>query len=348
MEPSHTALSVRLATGFSIALIACRHPPAPPPTPAPTHATAPDATAVAATPVDAGSPPLSVCDRALTPHRATRATAVGDAAWSEALDSFGKCLPTPRGAWVVALDSLTPSDPDAGDVHLDGVWSVQRVDASGAVARARRETSWTDYNMLRVEHASAFDYDGDGEAEIVLYTNESAHESADSPHGEVLTFRDGAVVAYAPAAGIEPTEARDVDQDGRPDLLTVKPYDGEGDDSPSGFTYNMSGPQLVAHAVAGGQFSRDDDVAKRAARAVCPQRVANVFGATASQENAAAAVVCARIWGVPAATVAREIARRCATEDESGSPSENPRRPRCGDVRVLTRWARLTPPVTLP
>lgn len=338
-------MSYRLPACLLILVSACRHPPPPPTTPA--TSVAADVPAVAVTPVDAGPPP-SLCDRALASHRAVRARQHDDAAWNEALDSFGKCLPTSRGAWVVALDSLTPSDPDAGDVHLDGVWSVQRVDASGAAVRARRETSWTDYNMLHVEHASTFDYDGDGEAEIVLYTNESAHESADSPHGEVLTFRDGAVVAYAPAAGVEPTEARDVDQDGRPDLLTVKPYDGEGDDSPSGFTYNMSGPQLVAHSIAGGQFSRDDDVAKRFARAACPQRVANVFGATASQENAAAAVVCARIWGVPAATVAREIARRCATVDESGSPSENPRRPRCGDVRVLTRWARLTPPVTLP
>jgi len=183
------------------------------------------------------------------------------------------------------------------------------------------------------------DSDGDGEPELVLLRGAAVHEAADERHGEVLTFHNGAVTPYAPA------EARDVDGDGRVDLVTRTPYRADGDDSPSDFTYLMEGPALVAHALPGGGFSRDDEAAQRFAREQCPRRVAGVFPATIAGDSGGLAVACARRWGAPAATVARVVRARCASPEENGGG--NPRRPRCGDTRVLLRWAAAAPPLTL-
>lgn len=329
-------------TSLAVALVACtRSTPAPqtPPSPTPSPTPAPVVAAPSIAPADP-------CEPLLVAHRAAVAR-LGDAEGNrrELLASFGRCLPTRGGQWAVVVDDVRSIDAtDTSPVHLEGHWSVAHAAGGGDPVRSRREASWFDQSRPALEGAWAFDYDGDGEEELVLHTVTHGTEQADTAHGEVLTFRDGAVGPYRRADGVEPEEARDVDGDGRPDLLTRAPYRGEGDDSPSDFTYSMAGPALLAHSLADGGFSRDDAAARAHARTACPARLAAVF--PTGNEIGGSHVVCARVWGVPAADVVRAIRARCASVQEAGSG--NPRRPHCGDVRVLERWAALTPPVTLP
>lgn len=335
-----------------LALVAsCTRTPTPPqPTtpPATATATTPDAAPTLAT--DASAAPVSLCDRALATHRAAIAGLPPDAEqYREALGSFGRCLETPRGAWVIGLASAQWVAQPEQQPFVRGRWAVAHVLRDGAAAQGPgHDDEWITHSRAELATAALFDYDGDGEPELVLAVHTNAHESADGWSGEVLTFRDGAIAPYAPAAEIKPEQARDVDGDGRLDLLTRAPYEGNGDDSPSDFTYLMQGPLLLAHSLPDGTFSRDDEVAKRVAREACPARVAAVFprSAPGSTELAPVAVVCARLWGLAPAAVTRAVTTRCASPEEYGGGS--PRRPHCGDTRVLRRWIDARPPLTLP
>lgn len=333
-------LRLSLSLSLSLTVASCRpalpaSAPVPPPAPA-----APPVVDAGSAAVDA--PPADPCAPLLARHRAVIARVSGDnSPWAEPLATFGRCLPTPGGAWAVVVDDAEIDASESQGTSVQGHWSVVHVGADGRSARLTRAEQWISHDLPGIVGAVLHDYDGDGEPELVLLRHSTVSEGADRPGGEVLTLRDGAVASYAPAGGIEPDEARDVDGDGRPDLVTRTPYRANGDDSPSDFTYLMEGPALVAHSLADGTFSRSDEVAARFAREQCPRRDATAGGA----EVSAASVVCARLWGVPAATVARVIRARCASPEENGSGS--PRRRNCGDTRVLLRWAEATPPLTL-
>jgi hypothetical protein len=340
VPPRTTSVTRRGKSHLVVVAVAlgCHRAPMPPaqaPVPAPP---APSPAAVAV-------PPPSRCDRALAAHRTLLA---GDedaaTAWEGAIATVGQCFETPGGAWVVALDALVRDEhPDGGGyVSYRGRWSVAHVAPNGATVRDTHETEWVSHDLLRVTGASTFDYDGDGEPELLLHWRGTRMEWADAPDGGVFTFRDGALRPYAPAADLHPDEARDVDGDGRPDLVTHLPYRAEGNDFISQFTYLMEPIALLAHALPDGTFSRDDETARAFARASCPRRVPAVFEGEPTRE----AVVCARLWGVPPAAVARAVRTRCASVAEM--QTGDARRPHCGDVRVLLRWAAQAPAVTLP
>ena len=336
----------------SMLLLACTSsraptPSTPPPAPQPTAVTdaASETARADATPTADAS--VDVCEGLLAEHRASMAGVTSDLGRDERA-SFGRCLPTADGAWAVVLTGMTFRDTSNENdmAAVEGQRAVVHVGRDGRVSRVTHPERWTSYSAPHLAHASLADFDGDGSPELIIAVNTDVNEGASSQHGEVYTVHDGAVTPYERAAGIEPIEARDADGDGRLDLVTNVPYRGEGDDSPSDFTYEMHGPPLLAHSVADGSFSRDDAAAKAFARQACPARVATVFPARFDGEGAGAMVVCARTWGVPAAAVVRAITTRCASVAESSSG--NPRRARCGDVRVLTRWAQMAPPLTLP
>lgn len=292
-------------------------------------------------------PPTNPCEALRATERATIA-ALGDDGETihQALATFGRCLRTPdNGAWAVVVDDVAPAPREDGyGGSFAGHWSVVRVSPDGTVARLQRAAEWVVYSHLHITHTALADYDHDGTPELVLASMVAVSEGASSFDGEVLTLRGGAIVPYEPAVGLRPDEARDVDGDGLPDLVSFAPYTGEGDDSPSGFSYDMRGPPLLAHALADGTFARNDAVAKRFARTQCPARNPRVFDTIG--DHAAQDVVCARIWGVPAAAVRRAITTRCASVAERSA--HRGVRPPCGDVRELTRWASLAPTVTLP
>jgi hypothetical protein len=264
-------------------------------------------------------------------------------AWREQLQTFGRCERTTRGAWAIVLDELRPIADAEG--AYEGTWAIVHVDDAGREVRAPRRGTWRDYMNAELQSITLFDYDGDGEQELLWSVHTNVNEGPELHESGVMTFKQGAIAALANTAEVSPTAFEDVDNDGRPDLVGSAPYVGEGDDSPSGFSYNMNDPSLLWRSLPDGTFARDDAAAQQYARRACAARVNTVFARTGEIE-ASTAVVCARLWGVAPAAVHAAINGRCESVAEAESARAS-RRARCGDVRVLHRWVDFRPPLSL-
>src|SRR5262249_44292933 len=117
------------------------------------------------------------------------------------------------------------------------------------------------------------------------------------------------IVRYAAAKTIDVQDVRDVDGDGRPDLLTYAPFVGAAPDARvSGKDAWVHGPLLVARSLPDGSFALDGPASISAARAACPKAPTSpwiVLGpdGEANEEKSTANVVCARFWGVTTAAL---------------------------------------------
>ncbi|MFO0573680.1 MAG: hypothetical protein U1A78_06780 [Polyangia bacterium] len=262
---------------------------------------------------------------------------------SERLRSYdellGRCLPQKDG--FVGL-MLRPGGVKgcAGDCD-DVTWklslrmSIVRV-ADGRVTEADRLPSSAlgavparDFG-LSIEYApqidrwvdllGAFDYDGDGNLEVLLALGDA--ESGESPRmtRHLLTLVPRALRAYphSPPLG-DDSRMEDVDGDGRPDLVTRGVYEsasittcGGADDDPA------VAALFVQHALMDGRFSATDAVARAALARACPSPPPaslsalrqRILGGQETQRELARAVVCARAHA-PAKAVMAELAAGC-------------------------------------
>lgn len=277
------------------------------------------------------------------------------------LAAFGRCLPAGRGAWALSLDRVTDSD---GGPY--GQWSLIHIAADGSTAAVApsipssdtRSERWDprdkvdskgnfDFTvgiLLHLAPPVVFDYDGDGKAEIVLQVGSQISEGGTWEHGRVWTARGGTVHLYEPARNLLAHAVRDVDGDGRPDLLIHRPYslvvNGPID------TDELTGPELLAHALPGGGFSTSDPVAAATARVSCPQRPAALVVRQSDLSydvvTTATNVACARLWGIPREQVEAEIRRDCKFVKTRELDMTN-----CEFQSDFLKWARLPPPLTL-
>ncbi len=254
------------------------------------------------------------------------------------------CLAVPKGQVV----------PYATYVATDGAWALVRVRASVAddervswqVARV-----WTGKPIQlgakrvgrgEVSLAGVFDFDADGDSEVVAIRTEALDASAGSYANEVVIFtsKGGRVNEYAPARQVRVVDLLDVDDDGRPDLL-IDPYriTVETSDGPQRGhrTWTHAG-----HLTRTGSIAFGDQGAREWARRLCPARprLDDVLsaGATAAVEQ----IHCALVWGLGATAIDSALASAC------GPAADDSRRKTCADVRLA--WAemrRLRQPITL-
>lgn len=265
---------------------------------------------------------------------------------------IGKCFPTPTGAWVV---TMAAAKYDAGYSGVENRWSLEHVSEGGArvsvVPTMKDDSPKADeFNYAsspetyEIEMA-AHDYDGDGVPELIMQISGRYHEGEAFASGRIYTLKRGAIARYAPAKGLDFEAARDVDGDGRPDLVVYGPYSSVAESCGSGFSYRVAGPQLLAHARPDGTFSLNDDVAQQAARKECPEKPARIVpkGSGADTRVSAHNVACARIWGASAADVQKRIAAECKRAKSSDMCPPND----CYEADLLKRWAAAEPPLVL-
>ena len=198
-----------------------------------------------------------------------------------------------------------------------------------------------------------YDFDGDGEAKaiVVVETTEDSESGVEhaTRRGRVWTARNG-IQLYAPARTVAVEDVRDVDGDGRPDLITRGPYLASATIScGSQDSYPVTGPALVAHAEAKGTFASGDAVAVEFARRECsrPPRPVMVrekgqagIGGGIAFATSARNVACARLWGAATGPLVAAIATAC--RQKTGATCHP-----CDDAALLEQWARTAPPLLL-
>jgi hypothetical protein len=255
---------------------------------------------------------------------------------------FGRCLPSTRGAFGFVLDELCIEPTEFDDGHPDadvlGRWHFVHVDGEARLVKYGFSTGGIGACGGHIDHLDPmtivgtkqapeawvvaqepvlFDYDGDGEKEVLV--DLTSHVVQDAPESgdlsryttyevRLLTFRDGAIqpLPSTSALFLEGT-ARDLDGDGRPDLRIDRPLSTASDR-----LWTEIPLDFYAHSLPGGAFSLNDAVALEATRASCGKPGTALIGSDANRTIAN--VVCARLKGTTVETLAAALRSECAKD----------------------------------
>jgi hypothetical protein len=255
---------------------------------------------------------------------------------------FGRCLPSTRGAFGFVLDELCIEPTKFDDGHPDadvlGRWHFVHVDGEGHLTKYGFSTGGIGACDGHINHLDPmtivgtkqapeawvvaqepvlFDYDGDGEKEVLV--DLTSHVVQDAPESgdlsrfttfevRLLTFRDGAIkpLPSTTALFLDGT-ARDLDGDGRPDLRVDRPLSTASDR-----LWTEIPLDFYAHSLPGGSFSLDDAVALQATRASCGSRGTALIAK--DPNRTIANVVCARLEGTSLETLTATLASECAKD----------------------------------
>ena len=208
---------------------------------------------------------------------------------------------------------------------------------------------WSGARHVMPSMIEPFDFDGDGTAEAIVIVETTLFSesglSSTMRRGRVWRSRGADITLYPPSLDIAFEQARDVDGDGRPDLIGRGPFAGFVPNvCGSEELYLVTGPPLLFHATPDGAFNADDGAARDFARRECrspphPVVVVSTHDDPEKVDMAGSArgIACARLWGFAETPLLAEIGSRCRTPPEAGCP-------RCDDRGLLERWSRLPPP----
>jgi hypothetical protein len=238
---------------------------------------------------------------------------------SPSLYPAGACLAFARGAWA-----FEASDIDYDNVERDSGVEVYHGSASSVEWTATLSLTHYDAALRRTatevakccgEHFEgelatdlplAYDFDGDGEPEVVLHTRLLSDGTDDEGKTSVKSFHGGAITTYARVPKVDLFgSALDVDGDGRPDLRTHAgiqvAFDPKKEPCVRGRSPEPYSPAFLVHSLGDGSFSVDDDAAKSFARSWCPSTPASIH----SPGDAG----CARLWANTPEKLASEAER---------------------------------------
>jgi hypothetical protein len=259
---------------------------------------------------------------------------------------LGRCLPLGNGAWVFRLDALCEVDPvPLGNTSerptVAGRWSVVHVDHKGRPRVHVPGGSTTSHrcvgggevwgnilgasgalgSLFRFDEPLLFDYDGDGSPELLLrVSTRNVEESLD---GGAPRLIESAAVRVLAIHGVEmedfklvvdtgftPWLARDIDGDGRPDLLGAALLA----DDPR-MPWEPTAPGVFARSLPGGTFSVLDPAAAGATLEQCPRArpplVVRSGDGTVDQGASVTRLLCERLRGASPAALAKRVAAGC-------------------------------------
>jgi len=257
-------------------------------------------------------------------------------AWASTITT-AQCLPLGEGrAWgIVRAHKRWTAAYAAGPGHLAvGTWKPEYP------TRNEREETMFASPTGDVPQA-LFDWDGDGVPEYLhpLILTDPGSGGDAIVYGELWSYRAGKVVRVPEApSGIR--LVRDLDDDGRPDLL-VSPFQGK---LAFGICYDVfdansgESPEglFAAHSLSDGTFSLTDRVAIEFAKGWCQEPPSFNFSASAYR-----AIPCGRAWGMDARALGPLIDAHCQ-EQVASCPSAE-----CIDRTVLRRWTKIEAPLQL-
>ncbi len=272
-------------------------------------------------------------------------------------------------AWTVAItsasaQSIPATDPNERCTHVTVTFAVAHVSPNGEVALtspsfadALSSEDLTDhdggtaafdlfppYVETTLTLAQTFDADGDGEPELLISAARDAPEYT-LVSASLWTFRNGKVSVYGGGRFPAIVKMEDVDEDGRPDILTRGPYQGKPAAWFSSVESPWLAPMFLAHALEDGGFTEADLVARSWVKRTCrakPKAIKLDGGSyVPNNHSIAEQIVCARVWGASEAEAIANVKSVC----ESTNPDAAAHAP-CPDE--LTQVARIKPPIRLP
>jgi hypothetical protein len=194
--------------------------------------------------------------------------------------------------------------------------------------------TYGNWSGVRFDEPVLADLDGDGEPEIFVKRTGSHQNSDVIGTDQIWTYRGGQVILYPPAQRLGVIELRDVDGDGRLDLLTHGRYRidaGHVCGLLSMEIFPVTGPELMAHGKPDGSFSLDDAEAKAFARTQCPRRPSRLG---ADRSEIGHDIACALLWGASERDVVRGLAA-CAPRAARADSSDCPQR--CAQAKTFAR-----------
>ncbi len=233
----------------------------------------------------------------------------------EALGRF--CFEDENGVWMFRaervsteppLDPMTPLSLEWRLVHIDRAWARASI-ANPLLADDGEELKTSDFLSFGLDPPVLFDFDGDGEMEIFLRVRGHYHEGKSWSASRIFTVKKGAIEEYAPAKGIAIEEMRDVDGDGRPDLLGYGAFDTILSGCCSGFEHRVTGPLLVIHTRPDGTFARDDEVTRGDRATKCASHAGPIVDKNAewSEDEIAVRIACARLGGSDGRAILKQL-----------------------------------------
>ena len=267
----------------------------------------------------------------------------------------GSCVVHGNQAWGVVLEAV---DIEWADRYVDMKSSVGACPWRGHLAIVHmgdaeaQDGVWRPWppvdvtESIRLGVRSPFDFDGDGSDEIAVELVVHDGNVRYAWNG-LVTAKGGELALYAPAERwrvapnartctvdlaackdpVRELELRDVDHDGRPDLVLRRFMGRETDDIFDryfrGFDVDpLDGLAFLAHSNRAGDFATDDNAAHAFARAACPSPPRTLdawrdrqLDVRATARNA----ICARAWGMAQADLDKAIAGACGVGGRGAS-----------------------------
>jgi hypothetical protein len=281
-----------------------------------------------------------------------------DCAWPPAI--LGTCIGESR--WAYALEDSEYGRSASGQPELRARWALVHAGAHEVRVHLALPPSGPEHRMpdttnepmnLRsdcvddtlIPQPDLFDWDGDGDPEIVAYVVAVRHEAGRWSHGRVWTLHGGQLALYEPGKQLSVLSVEDVDGDGRLDIWTHGPYSAMAVSWGSGFQVLMAGPRLLAHSLPDGTFSMNDAVATTANEEACRdagRTIVEPGEVPSTPFGAAFRVACARLRGESAEQVISRIERECRRGVGGRRPDT------CANAPDWIGFARATPPLRLP
>ncbi|MCA9518848.1 MAG: hypothetical protein KC635_28125 [Myxococcales bacterium] len=295
----------------------------------------------------------AACDAVLAEHRAALLAAGELAASSPAHDeALGRCIRAPGGVWALVVEA---TDAEGRELR----WAIVWRGADGTSARFApplmatcddvEPCNFDDYGALELDPPRLDDVDDDGRPELYVGAVFSGNEGVYDATHAFYTVSAGAIVAVPLPAlrGFALEGARDLDGDGRLDLLTNGPYLGDYSGSCSGFGNRGTGPLLAVHHAAAGVWRWDDDVAQTALAAACAPAEDEDEDEDADVEPLVSleTVACARLFGATAAEARALIPCRAWRDDEDPCDLPPEEDAVCDEHALFEAFADATPPV---
>jgi len=281
---------------------------------------------------------------------------VAERIWSSMAEPFGECLDAGEGAWVavpLALHLLAggpdagPAGPNAPGVQWELLYTIAFIAPDGTERRMVGEPKTLHHDIsddipegrLLVTYPPQ-DLDGDGVGELALVEAAFGPDYSESKD-TILQVRDGDL---RPFDAYGEMRLRDVDEDGRFDVLIQRPWRCTFYNDMEGESYEAGCPWVMLHGTEGG-VSTDDDAARAHMRSQCRQRPTRLISEDPPEDcwpvirDDAMNVACARIWGASVAEVQAQVRREYARMRRA-CQSE-------ADLAALLAHAEHEPPFTL-